>query len=385
MSIGQKQGDLNARVRDYLREHNFRPGDQLPNERELAAFMGVGRTALRPVLKSLESQGIIVRRPQAGTFLEAIPAPHVKQARVVVIAPLSNTRQKGRETDPAWLHQVISAFERVVLPSGVQLQLKDQSPHIANPCSIKEMSCEAANEGAQAAVLLHPLASREKTSCALSLLHDRGVHPIIVSSRTYPGLASQVYFDSGWGAYLATRHLLQLGHERVAFAGAPGGHEWVQERIQGYYQALDVAEMKRQPTWVWKPDNTERLPTTQDGTQALEYFLSLPEKKRPTAFVAANDVIALGILKEARKRRVKIPEQFSLIGFDNDSGALLNGLTTIERPTETLGEAIARVTLERLAAGANADTVTHRLRPLLIERSTTKSLLRNSKGGTEVT
>jgi LacI family transcriptional regulator len=370
VSVGQKQSDLRARVIDYLRGAGFVPGAQLPNERELAGRFGVGRTALRPVLQSLQRAGILERRPQSGTFLKAVPAPPAPQAKIVLIAPFGSTGERARENDALWLHRVASAFERVVVPAGAQLIMRDQAPRHDDPCSIKIMAHEAVDEGAQAVVLLHPLGTREKIGCALSLLHDRDVHPLIVSSRTYPGLASQVYFDSGWGAYLATRQLLQAGHQRIGFAGAPGGHQWVQERIRAYEHALEVAEIKRVAAWIWTPENSERLAQLDDGEAALKYFWSLPAKKRPTALVAANDVVALGVLEAARQQNIEIPRDLSLVGFDNDAGALVAGLTTVERPTEALGEAVARVMLERLNAGPHAATVTHRLRPVLIERAT---------------
>lgn len=365
---------LNARLREHLRQHGFRPGDQLPGERELAAALGVGRTTLRPILDALEGEGVLERKPQAGTFLRALPQPHAQSAQVTLIAPFGATREPVRETDPLWLHRVVSAFERVALPAGAQLHIVDQSPYVANPCSLKEMARTAAAAGARAVVCFHPLGTREKISCALALLHDAGAQPIIISARTYPGLANQVYFDSSWGAYIATRHLLQLGHRRIGFAGAPGGHEWVRERIAGYNQALDAAEIEPAVRWIWQPDNSERLALPQDGARALKHWLALPKSQRPTAIVAANDVVALGLLEVARQRHLTVPGDLSLVGFDNDPGTLLAGLTTIERPTEALGEAAARVTLERLAAGPEAAAVTHRLRPVLIERKTTGPL-----------
>ncbi|MBV9867699.1 MAG: substrate-binding domain-containing protein [Abitibacteriaceae bacterium] len=366
----RKADDSNARLRQYLRQQGFKVGDQIPGERDLAASLSMGRAALRPVMEALEREGILQRRPQAGTFLAAIPTPHGHQARVALIAPFGGTGEPGRETDPIWLYRVVSAFERTAVPAGLQIILKDQSPHGADPCSIKQLAAAIAQEGVGAAILLHPLGTREKISCALALLHDQGVHPLVVSSRTYPGLASQVYFDSCRGAYMAIRYLLKAGHQRIGFAGGPGGHEWVKERIYAYRSALEAADIECLPEWVWQSDTTERLALPQDGAGALEYWLSLPEHIRPTGILAANDVVALGFLTAAQERGLQIPDDLSLIGFDNDPGALLAGLTTIERPTEALGEAVARVTLERLAAGAEADLVTTRLRPVLIERST---------------
>ncbi len=375
MGKAQHQDDLSSRVRAHLRSGGFEVGARLPAERELATALGVGRTALRPILEALESEGILERRPQAGTFLRALPVLNSKGSRVTLIAPFGETGQQERETDPMWLHRVVSAFERVMRPAGVELELLDQSPLAGNPCSIKEMTKEAAHAGADAVVLLHPLGDRCTIGCALALLHDLGAHPIIASARTYSGMASSVYFDSSWGIYCATKHLIEFGHRRIGFAGPSIGHEWVRERIAGYEQALNATEatdIEASPAWIWTCDEGEHVPSAHDGIRALEKWLALPEDERPTAVVGANDTVALGFLEAARKKGIEIPGDISLTGFDNDPGSLLAGLSTLERPTETLGEALARVTIDRLAQelGGEVAAITHRLRPDFIERRT---------------
>ncbi len=373
--MGRCAGDVCGPVRDYLRARNLQIGDRIPGEREIAAALGVGRTALRPCMDTLVADGVLERRPQSGTFLRSLPAPEMRGTSIALIAPFQGTDEPGRETDSVWLYRVVTVFERVALPAGAKLLLKDQSPVADDPCSVKDLSREAAAEGVRAAVLLHPTGPKEKISCALALLHDSGVHPVIISARSYPGLASRVYFDSGWGAYIATRHLIQQGHTRIGFAGAPDGPEWMPERYEGYCNALLAAEISPDPRLVHFPPKGkgERQPLPEDGADALAYFLSLKESVRPTAIFAANDTLALGILRAASAQGIRVPDQLSLVGFDNDPGALLAGLTTVERPTEALGEAAARVTLERIAAGPEAATVTERLRPILIERGTVTS------------
>jgi len=365
-----KSRDNHTKLRDFLRSGTLQPGGRLPGERELAQALGVGRTALRPALEELVAQGFLRRQPQSGTFLVAVPPPLMSGTKVVLMAPFQGAGGTGQAAEAGWLYRVTSAFERTARHAGAELILLDQSPHAGDLCSVKDMAHRVVAAGVKAAVLLHPLGTREKIACALSILHDREVHPVIVSSRTYPGLASQVYFDSGWGAYLATRHLLTRGHARIGFAGASVGHEWVRERLDGYRQALAASEVAGDAAWVWLPEEGERLPRREDGVLAFEQWRALPPNSRPTALVAANDVVALGILDAARAGGVAVPEALSVIGFDNDPEALLAGLTTIERPTETLGEAVAQTTLERLAAGPQAATVTLRLRPVLIKRST---------------
>lgn len=367
--MGSKSSDAGIRLRSFLREGGLRVGDKLPGERELADLIGLGRTALRPLLEALENEGVLDRRPQSGTFLARVPVPGVSCTKIAVIAPFQGTGEPEDAMNAPWLHRVVSSFERTVIPAGARVLLLDQSPRILNLCSIKELALEAAAEGVQAVVLLHPFGRKAKIAHALAILHDRGIHPVIVSSRTYSGLASQVYFDSGWGAYLATRFLIRQGHRRIGFAGAPSGHEWIQDRLAGYRGALEAAEIAEGAEWVCLPEEGERLASAMDGRDAWKRWRALPPHLRPTAVAAANDAVALGVLEAVRQDGVSVPTSLSVIGFDNDPGALLAGLTTLERPTETLGETVARVTLEQLARGPDAATVSLRLRPVLIERA----------------
>ncbi len=366
--MGSKSSDAAGRLRAFLREGGLRLGDKLPGERELADRLSMGRTALRPLLEALENEGVLERRPQSGTFLARIPAPGVTGTTVALIAPFRGTGLPEDAFNVQWLYRVVSAFERTAVPAGAHVLLLDQSPRLSDTCSIKGLALEAVAAGVQAAVLLHPFGSRARIAQALAILHDRGVQPIVVSSRTYPGLASQVYFDSGWGAYLATRFLIQQGHRRIGFAGAPSGHEWVQDRLLGYRTALGAAEIVEEAEWVCLPEEGERLASIEDGRTAWQRWRALPPNQRPTAVTAANDAVALGVLEAARQDGIAIPEDLSVIGFDNDPAALLAGLTTLERPTETLGETVAQVTLEQLSRGPEAATVSLRLRPILIER-----------------
>src|SRR3569833_992048 len=312
------------KVREYLRGSGARVGERLPGERELAARLGIGRAALRSVLDSLEAEGVILRLPQSGTTLISLPAPAVQSARVVLIGPFQGGCDPERVRDASWLYRVVSAFERMAAPAGVTIILKDQSPYICDPCSIKSLVHEAVDEGAHAAVLIHPSGPHEKIVCALGMLHDRDIQPIIVSSSTYPGLASQVYFDSGWGAYIATRHLHQNGHQRIGFVGGPSDRDWLLERLTGYRTALDALDLDVDPRrelligsvecGMW---NVESRTPSEWGSGILKWWKALDDAIRPTANVAANETIALSIIDAARREGLAVPRALSIIGFAN--------------------------------------------------------------------
>ncbi|MEO7717786.1 MAG: substrate-binding domain-containing protein [Capsulimonas sp.] len=368
--MGRHISEVESRLRDYLRRPEQSAGDKLPGERDLALALGVGRTALRPALKALEDEGVIRRHARSGAVLVSIPAPAGRGATIAVVAPLQIGDDRIDGNEPWWIHRVVSTIERVASAAGAEVVLYDQSPLVADPCSVKDLAIRAAHEGAQAVILLHAVGARAKTSHALAVLHDKGVHPIIISSRSYPGLASQVYFDSGWGTYLAVRHVLEHGHTRIGFVGGSSGHEWVRDRLAGYRSALEAADIEASASWIVADDEGERAVTPADGAAALRHWRALPADERPTAIIAANDILAEGVLAEADALGLSLPGDFSLVGFDNDPAAMRLGLTTIERPTETLGDAVARTVLERLAAGPEAESVTLRLRPVLIPRKT---------------
>lgn len=362
------------KVRDYLRSREVKVGERLPGEREMAARLGMGRAALRSVLDGLEEEGVLLRQPQSGTTLVAIPSPGVHTALVYVIAPFQCCFGSESAEESAWMHRVVGAMERVATPAGLQLVIRDQSPTVCDPCSVKILAHEAVDRGAQAVVLINPAGPHEKIVCALGILHDKNVHPIVVSSKGYPGLASQVYFDSGWGAYMATRHLIGFGHTRIAFAGAMAGQDWFDERLAGYRNAIAAAEREPDASLEWLVCTCEKATQAASGKEVVDRWLALEAEARPTAIVAATDSLAVGIMDASRAAGVRVPDEISLVGFDNQPSALMAGLTTIERPTEALGEAVAKVALELISGGPSAPAISKRLRPVLIPRSTVARL-----------
>lgn len=357
-------------MRAYLRSGELKIGDRLPGERDLAATLGLSRSTLRSVLEIFEEEGALVRRPQSGTFLSAVPMPSGKGALAAIIAPLTGYSDLQRAHEPFWIHRVVSAFERAAAVTGLRVLVMDQFPRRDDPCSVIDLIREAADAGAKAVVLFHALGTRHKLTHALAVAHDLGIHPVMVSSRSFSGLGSEVYFDSSWGAYIATRSLLTRGHTRIGFIGSTLTEEWVRDRMNGYQNALAASDISPLTEWLQVRSEALDVDETADARAAFKNWLALPKLIRPTAIFAASDRLALAYIDAAKEKGLETPRDYSIVGFDNDPRALLAGLTTVERPTDALGEAVAKVTLERLnASPEGGEAVAMRLRPILIERS----------------
>jgi DNA-binding LacI/PurR family transcriptional regulator len=146
------------------------------------------------------------------------------------------------------------------------------------------------------------------------------------------------------GGEMATRHLVALGHRRVALIGDPPPEfrfDWSRDRTRGYERALAAAGIEVREEYVREGT---RLPNVARAIAAE--LLSLPE--RPTAVFAASDTQAIGVLEAARALGIDVPGQLSVVGFDDIEVAGYLELTTVRQPLLESGRRGARLLLDAL-------------------------------------
>jgi LacI family transcriptional regulator len=166
--------------------------------------------------------------------------------------------------------------------------------------------------------------------------------PVVALDRRINGVAvDTVTSDNDSGAYEATRHLLDLGHERIGMVGGPEAVSSTRERTSGYTRALRGQGF------------TETLIRTGDLRERSGYLATLElldTPSRPTAIFSANNQMTIGVLAAIRERGLRIPEDVSLIGFDDlPTAALLTPpLTVVAQPTYQLGARAAELLLQRV-------------------------------------
>lgn len=135
-----------------------------------------------------------------------------------------------------------------------------------------------------------------------------------------------IAIDNRRAAAEAVGHLLEQGHRRIAHISGDLDTQAGQDRLAGYYEALDIAGLPRDKKLV-KKGGFLRTPAHQ-AAQAL-----LKEEDRPTAIFAASDVMAFEVLDVAKEMNIKVPEDLSVIGFDNNvSEGSSTRLATFEQP-----------------------------------------------------
>jgi LacI family transcriptional regulator len=167
------------------------------------------------------------------------------------------------------------------------------------------------------------------------------------------------------GADQAMRHLLELGHRRIAQITGPRGWVATEERRRGYHAALASAGIL--------PDRAlevASIPEIGPGRAAAEQLLDLPE--RPTAIFAFNDNIAIGAIQAARDRGVRVPEDLSVVGFDDVEPATIASpaLTTVRQPLAEMGRTAVSL-LNRLLERQRFETLHVELATRLVVREST--------------
>ncbi len=167
------------------------------------------------------------------------------------------------------------------------------------------------------------------------------------------------------GGFAATQHLLELGHRRVAYVGGPKTASCNQARMHGYRGAMEAAG-EHIPKGYVRSGHFQY----DDGVVEGAALLALPHP--PTAIFAGNDEIALGVLEAARARGLRVPDELSLVGFDDTEVARVSSppLTTVAQPLRKMG-AVALRTALRLAAGERVDSHHVELATELVVRGST--------------
>lgn len=206
---------------------------------------------------------------------------------------------------------------------------------------------------------------------ASAALHDPNIahlqqsaHPFVYIGR-YPlnTLVPAVGIDDIGGARIATRHLLEHGHTRIAHISGPLAHLSAMDRQQGYEQALAEVGVDLRSEYCFEGDYSEAT-----GRAGMHALLNLPEP--PTALFGANDETALGAIAALREAAIEPGKDFPVVGFDDVVLARLvsPSLTTVRQPMRQLGVIAATLLLD-LLSGQQPEVFQTELATELVVRS----------------
>jgi LacI family transcriptional regulator len=204
------------------------------------------------------------------------------------------------------------------------------------------------------------------TSAQKRVFQRAGIPCVVIDPVDLPDPDVPSVGATNWGGGLAaTRHLVQLGHRRIAVIGGPAGVLCGRARIDGYRAALDAAGLPFDADLV--REGTFRH---AGGYEAASALLALPDP--PTAVFAGSDEQAFGVIEAARVAGLAVPRDLSVVGFDDLPIARWAAppLTTVRQPLAEMGRVAVQL-LEALIAGREPDAYHVELATALVVRSST--------------
>ncbi len=199
--------------------------------------------------------------------------------------------------------------------------------------------------------------------------------PVVLIDRCFEELPfHSVVIDNYEGAYSAVEHLIEYGHERIAMIqGLP--HTYTNNgRVEGYLDALHRHKIKSSKNYIVGSDFGK-----ENGYRSAQKLLSL--KKPPTAIFLSSDLIALGALEAIYERDLKIPNDLSLVAFDDIDFApfLVSPLTVVSQPKDQLGEIAVNLLIQQIKNPNTGKPVTEILKPHLVVRGSVKKIPRHKR------
>jgi LacI family transcriptional regulator len=228
-----------------------------------------------------------------------------------------------------FFNEVISSFKDAVSEAGYELLLFSNLRAHEWPQNFVTRAKHREVEGLF--LLGVPRTERGLESLARSEL------PVVSIDLDLSGIrASYLCSDNVGGAHNAVQYLVEHGHRRIAFIGDQYGTKPGDDRLLGYRQALQEYALEYRQEWVIKGDFTE-----MSGYRGMAKLLAA--KERPTAVFCASDMMAIGAMRVLSELGLRVPEDISMIGFDDIELAryVTPGLTTIRQNTEQMGKMAA--------------------------------------------
>ncbi|WP_281885906.1 GntR family transcriptional regulator [Paenibacillus sp. YYML68] len=358
-----KYMQLKQEILNWLQSGQLKPNAQMPSEHEIAALFQMSRQTVRQTLGELEKEGLLYRVQGKGTF--------VSPPRQL---PVGGTA--SRTVGMVTTHISDYIFPHIVRGAEAALRSRDYILTLSSTDSDKEKerhNLEHMLNRSLCGLIIEPTKSAQgNPSLPLYLeLQVRGI-PFLMINERYPELSCPcLKVDDEAGGFMATEHLVQLGHRSIAGFFKTDDLQGA-NRLKGFVRALNEYALPLDSFTFTTYTSEEK-----DHKPFQAALAMLQQDNRPTAFVCYNDQLAVKLLEAVRLTGLSVPENLSIVGFDDSSLATATEvkLTTLSHPKQEMGGDAAELLLEMIESkcqlAASRDVI---YKPQLVIRDSTKPL-----------
>lgn len=175
-------------------------------------------------------------------------------------------------------------------------------------------------------------------------LLDHGYPVVVINNQAADSFHYSIYHDDIDGSQQITRHLIGLGHQRIAYVSNARSGRTDHDRLAGFRSAMAGANLPVPEEYIFTAQNGE----ARNGFEAMQHLLQI--SPRPTAVFCFNDLLAIGALNACSLAGVSVPDQVSIAGFDNISYSEFTtpSITTFDQPKRSIGREAAQLLFDLL-------------------------------------
>ncbi|GAA5415989.1 arabinose metabolism transcriptional repressor [Paraliobacillus ryukyuensis] len=359
-------------IKSKILDGTFQPHEKISSESELMKQFNVSRHTVRLAIGELVNQGWLYREQGSGTFC----ADRSKEEKTTNINNQKNIAIITTYISDYIFPSIIRGAESYLSKHGYHVSLFSTNSNHANERRFLEKILTQHFDG----VIIEPTKSAiSNPNINYYLNLERQNIPYIMINAYYDELEPMsITLDDEKGAQLQTEHLIQLGHTNIVGFFKNDDAQGT-KRMKGYLKAHRMHDLPINPNNIVTYKTEEKEEKT---VNELEKILDKGNGDRPTGIVCYNDELAISLIDICRQKQIKIPEELSIVGFDNSFLTEVSEvkLTSVEHPKSKMGEKAAEVILE-LVKSSNGHSKkrpesNHSIvfEPELIIRNSTKNL-----------
>ena len=308
---------------------------------DVAAKAGVSKKTVSRVINGESYVTEATARKVEAAIADLGYVPNVSARRLASKRSHVLTLVYQAEEPPGWLTHVIQGIVQAAAAHGFEV--------VIHPCdtgaeaSQRSLQALVLRGGTDGLILLPPFGSLSDFNLAL---HESGLPMASIepSDPNLPWPAASITNHAG--AREMTAYLVGLGHTRIGFILGPADYRGSWERLEGYRAALAEAGVAEEPALIVQGNYT-----FESGLEQGRVLLAMAQ--RPSAIFASNDEMAAGVIQAAYEHGVRVPDELSVVGFDDSTLAcrLSPPLTTIRQPTVELAARVTEALIRRINGG----------------------------------
>ncbi|MFJ5760905.1 GntR family transcriptional regulator [Neobacillus sp. NPDC093182] len=374
MSAKTKYNIVKEQITEWITSGKVKPGEKIYSENELVKMFGVSRHTIRQAVGDLVHEGLLYREQGAGTFCSYKPDQTREQT------PSLNDKSNNTVKNIGVITTYISDYIFPSIIKGIESHLTAQGYSLTLACTDNDLEKEKQclqtmlKRNIDGLIVEPTKSSHYNPNIKYYLELEQNNIPYLMINQYYSQLMPpHIIMNDEHGGFIAAEHLIKLSHEKILGLFKNDDLQGV-NRMQGFIHAFREHSLPLFPemviTFTTEDQNINLL-------ERLEKFFKTDS--RPTAIVCYNDQLAINVLNMLRRLGLRVPEDISIVGFDDSSLAVATEvkLTSITHPKMDMGIEAAKWIISAVEKKGHPPSIVYE--PELVIRNSTASFRESTK------